>query len=66
MTVCMGLCCPLDLKPGYWQVEMEEEREPLTTFMVGTLGFSYEHTIMSFGLTNALGNLPALDGKMPG
>ena len=42
----------LDLKPGYWQVEMDEESKPLTAFTVGSLGF-YECKRMPFGLTNA-------------
>ena len=40
----------LDLKLGYWQVEMDEESKPLTTFTVGPLGF-YEHERMPFRLT---------------
>ena len=42
----------LDLKSGYWQVEMEEESKPLIAFMVGPLGF-FECERMQFGLTNA-------------
>ena len=42
----------LDLKSGYWQVEMEEESKPLTAFTVGPLGF-FECEWMPFGLTNA-------------
>ena len=42
----------LDLKAGYWQVEMDEASKPLTAFTVGPLGF-YECVRMPFGLTNA-------------
>ena len=42
----------LNLKSGYWQVEMDEESKPLTAFTVGPLGF-YECKRMPFRLTNA-------------
>ena len=42
----------LDLKSGYWQVELDDESVPLTAFTVGPLGF-YECVRMPFGLTNA-------------
>ena len=42
----------LDLKAGYWQVEMDESSIPYTAFTVGPLGF-YECVRMPFGLTNA-------------
>ena len=42
----------LDLKSGYWQMELDEDSIPLTAFMVGPLGF-YECVQMPFGLTNA-------------
>ena len=43
----------LDLKSGYWQVMMSEERIPYTAFIVGPLGF-FECVRMPFGLTNLL------------
>ena len=42
----------LDLKAGYWQVEMTERAKPYTAFTVGPLGF-FECNRMPFGLTNA-------------
>ena len=41
----------LDLKSGYWQMELDEESKQLTTFTAGPLGF-YECEQMSFGATN--------------
>ena len=42
----------LDLRSGYWQVNVKEEDKPKTAFSVGPLGF-YECNRMAFGLTNA-------------
>ena len=42
----------LDLRRGYWQVEMKEEDKEKTAFSVGNLGF-FECNRMAFGLTNA-------------
>ena len=42
----------VDLKSGYWQVELTEESKAMTTFTVGPLGF-YECIRMPFRLTNA-------------
>ena len=42
----------LDLKSGYWQVELDEDSIPYTAFTVGPLGF-YKCLWMPFGLTNA-------------
>ena len=42
----------LDLRSGYWQVEIKEKDKPKTAFQVGTLG-SFEFNRMPFGLCNA-------------
>ena len=42
----------LDLKSGYWQVELREFDKPKTAFQVGSLGF-FECNRMPFGLCNA-------------
>ena len=42
----------LDLRSGYWQVEIKEEDKNKTAFQVGGLGF-YEFNRMPFGLCNA-------------
>ena len=51
---CLGgsiIFASLDLKSGYWQVEMDKMSKQLTAFTVGPLGF-YECERMPFGLTN--------------
>ena len=42
----------LDLKSGYWQVEIEEDSKQYTAFTLGPLGF-LECNRMPFGATNA-------------
>ena len=55
----------LDLKAGYWQVDMDETNIPLTTFTVEPLGF-YECVRMPFGLTNAPAIFQRLMYHLPG
>ena len=52
---CLGgsvIFTSLDLKSGYWQVEMDKMSKQLMAFTVGPLGF-YECERMLFSLTNA-------------
>ena len=42
----------LDLKTGYWQIELSKEGIHLTAYTVGALGF-YEYVHMPFGLASA-------------
>ena len=42
----------LDLKAGYWQVELDEKSKELTAFTCGPLGF-FECECMPFGASNA-------------
>ena len=42
----------LDLRSGYWQVEIDEADKHKTAFTVGNMGF-FECNRMAFGLTNA-------------
>jgi transposase InsO family protein len=42
----------LDMKSGYYQVELDENHKQYTAFTVGPLGF-YEYERMPFGLSNA-------------
>ena len=54
LDVLNGSCIftSIDLKSGYWQVELDKKSIPFTAFTVGPLGF-YECVRMPFGLTNA-------------
>ena len=42
----------MDMKSGYWQIEMEEAHKERTAFSVGSSGF-WECNSMPYGLTNA-------------
>ena len=42
----------LDLKSGYWKVELPEETKPYTAFTCGPLEF-YECNMMPFGASSA-------------
>ena len=49
--VAAGHFSCLDLKSGFWQIQMEEASKQYTTFTVGNLGF-LECSHMPFGLCN--------------
>ena len=49
----------LDLKSGYWQIELSEESIPLTAFTVRPFRF-YECVQMPLGLTNVLATFQQL------
>ena len=49
----------LDLKSGYWQVELTEEAKPYTACSCHPLGF-YECNMMPFGASNAPGTFQRL------
>ena len=43
----------MDLKSGFWQVQMDEESRQYTAFMMGSMGV-YKFLRMPYGLCNAL------------
>ena len=53
----------LDLKSGFWQIELDEESKPKTAFSIPTphkLGAQFEFNTMPFGITNAPGSFSRL------
>ena len=61
--MCTVWFTSLDLKLGYWQVEMEEDCKALTAFTIRPLGF-YECDRMPFSLTNAPAHVPMINAKL--
>ena len=55
----------LDLKSGYWQVQMGEASKPLMAFTVGLLGF-YKCNHIPFRLVKCPSYVPEADGHMSG
>ena len=53
----------LDLKAGYWQVEMVEEYKSYTTFTCDPLGF-YECETMSFQCNKCSSHIPEINGQL--
>ena len=53
----------LDLKSGYWQVEMEEDSKTFTAFTVGPLGF-YECECMLFWINKCSCHFPTIDAML--
>ena len=51
MVGARHFCC-MDLKSGFWQVQMDEESRQYTAFTVGSMGM-YEFLHMPYGLCNA-------------
>jgi hypothetical protein len=49
--ICSKWFNKLDLRSGYWQVEIKEEDKHKTAFSLGPMGF-YECNRIAFGLTN--------------
>ena len=55
----------LDLKSGYWKVELDESSQPLMAFTIGPLGF-YKCEKNALWTCKCSCNTPTIDGDMPG